>query len=75
MRFDDKTTVTLPVVSILSACLTEMIRMGSKHEFSKSTGFLVNIRITCSGAEAGFLSAAYPYRGSAYQLSCKGPAL
>src|SRR5579862_2921870 len=53
MRFVERTTDTLPFVSILSACRAEMIRMGSKHEFSKSTGFLVSIRITLSGARGG----------------------
>jgi hypothetical protein len=46
MRFDERTTDTFPFVTIFSAWPTERIRVGSKHEFNKSTGFFVSIRIT-----------------------------
>ena len=60
MRFVERITDTFPFVSIFSACRTEMIRIGSKHEFSKSTGFLVSIRITYLEPSAGFEPAASP---------------
>ena len=87
MRFVERTTDTFPFVSILSACRTEMIRIGSKHEFSKSTGFLVSIRITLPGARGGISTrgpqeAPFASRsgsrvlsltmGALYKLSYKG---
>ena len=73
MRFDDKTTDTLPFVSILSACLTEMIRIGSKHEFNKSTGLFVSIRITLIGARGGISTRGLSLTiGALCQLSYKG---
>src|SRR6266567_6649021 len=73
MRFVERTTDTLPFVSILSACRTEMIRIGSKHEFSKSTGFLVSIRITLSGARGGISTRVLSLTvGALYPLSYKG---
>src|SRR5215469_12654963 len=73
MRFVERTTDTFPFVSIFSDCRTEMIRMGSKHEFSKSTGFLVSIRITLSGARGGISTRVLSLTvGALYQLSYKG---
>src|ERR1700751_2515420 len=80
MRFVERTTDTFPLVSIFSACRTEMIRIGSKHEFSKSTGFLVSIRITLSGARGG-ISTRCPQEaplaswGGSRVLSLTGGAL
>lgn len=73
MRFVERTTDTLPFVSIFNACRTEMIRIGSKHEFSKSTSFLVSIRITLPGARGGISTRVLSLTvGALYQLSYKG---
>jgi hypothetical protein len=52
-----------------------MIRIGSKHEFSKSTGFLVSIRITLSGAQGGISTRVLSLTvGALSSAELQGPA-